>query len=177
PRSFSMGLSKDAFEASKGFGKIHPGEDPDLSIRLWKMNYKTALIPNAYVFHKRRIDWEKFYKQVNKFGKARPILNKRYPEYRKLTYWFPSAFICGFLLALALLAFNSDWLFYFYIRYFTLVVLEDLIQTKSFKIPFLTVIAKIFLFCGYGAGCLYSDFLLNIKKEVAAKAMPEMFLK
>src|SRR5690606_5718482 len=49
PRSFNMGISKEAFEASGGFGKIHPGEDPDLSIRLWKMNFKTALIPNAYV--------------------------------------------------------------------------------------------------------------------------------
>lgn len=177
PRSFNMGLSKDAFEASKGFGKIHPGEDPDLSIRLWKMNYKTALIPNAYVFHKRRIDWEKFYKQVNKFGKARPILNKRYPEYSKPTYWFPSLFIGGFLLALALLAFNSYLLFYLYIMYFTLLLLESLIQTKSFKIAFLTIIATFIQFFGYGAGFLYSYFLLNIKKEVAEKAMPEMFFK
>lgn len=177
PRSFNMGLSKEAFEASGGFGKIHPGEDPDLSIRLWKMNYKTALIPNAYVFHKRRIDWEKFYKQVNKFGKARPILNKRYPEYSKLTFWFPSLFICGFLLALALLAFNSYWLFYLYIMYFTLLLLESLIQTKSFKISFLTIIATFIQFFGYGAGFLYSYFLLNIKKEVAEKAMPEMFFK
>ena len=37
PRSFNMGLSKKAFVASKGFGNIHPGEDPDLSIRLWKL--------------------------------------------------------------------------------------------------------------------------------------------
>jgi glycosyltransferase involved in cell wall biosynthesis len=34
PRSFNMGISKKAFEASNGFGNIHPGEDPDLTIRL-----------------------------------------------------------------------------------------------------------------------------------------------
>jgi hypothetical protein len=26
PRSFNMGLSRKAFDASKGFGNIHPGE-------------------------------------------------------------------------------------------------------------------------------------------------------
>ena len=64
PRSFNMGLSKKAFEASNGFGSIHPGEDPDLSIRLWELGYKTKLISKAFVYHKRRSSWSKFYKQV-----------------------------------------------------------------------------------------------------------------
>ena len=38
-----MGLSKVAFEKSKGFGKIHPGEDPDLSIRLKNLGFNTKL--------------------------------------------------------------------------------------------------------------------------------------
>jgi glycosyltransferase involved in cell wall biosynthesis len=54
PRSFNMGLSKKAFEASGGFGDIHPGEDPDLSIRLWKQGYSTSLFRDCYVYHKRR---------------------------------------------------------------------------------------------------------------------------
>lgn len=68
PRSFNMGISKEAFKKSKGFGRIHPGEDPDLSIRLWNLGYKTKLITEAFVYHKRRISWSKFYTQVNKFG-------------------------------------------------------------------------------------------------------------
>ena len=79
PRSFNMGISKKAFEASNGFGNIHPGEDPDLSIRLWKLGFETRLFPKAYVYHKRRIDWDKFSIQVTKFGKARPILDSWYP--------------------------------------------------------------------------------------------------
>jgi glycosyltransferase involved in cell wall biosynthesis len=97
PRSFNMGISKKAFEVSKGFGHIHPGEDPDLSIRLWNLGFKTKLIKEAFVYHKRRISWEKFQIQVNKFGKARPILNLWYPEYSKFTFWFPSLFLLGFL--------------------------------------------------------------------------------
>lgn len=88
PRSFNMGLSRKAFEASKGFGNIHPGEDPDLSIRLWNLGFETRLFSKAFVYHKRRIDWDKFSVQVSKFGKARPILNSWYPEHNKLTFSF-----------------------------------------------------------------------------------------
>lgn len=177
PRSFNMGISKEAFEASGGFGKIHPGEDPDLSIRLWKMNFKTALIPNAHVFHKRRIDWEKFYKQVNKFGKARPILNQRYPEYSKITYWFPAVFMVGFYISLLFLIVGINVFFSFYAVYFLALFIESLVKTKNLKIGFLTIIATFIQFFGYGAGFLYSYFLLNIKKQDPELAMPEMFFK
>ncbi|MGV6831323.1 MAG: glycosyltransferase, partial [bacterium] len=102
PRSFNMGISKTAYEASGGFGRIHPGEDPDLSIRLDKLGYHSRLFPNAYVYHKRRISWSKFYKQVNKFGSVRPILNKWHPQSAKITFWFPSLFIIGFIASLVL---------------------------------------------------------------------------
>ena len=95
PRSFNMGLSKKAFEASKGFGDIHPGEDPDLVLRLWNLGFKTRLLPQVFVYHKRRISWSKFYTQVHKFGLVRPILNKWHPNSGRLTYWFPTVFILG----------------------------------------------------------------------------------
>src|SRR5690606_7074043 len=177
PRSFNMGLSKKAFIASGGFGKIHPGEDPDLSIRLWQLNYKTALIENAFVYHKRRIDWNKFYTQVKKFGKARPILNKRYPQYNKLTYWFPTIFIIGLTLAIILGFLGYTFILWVYFCYFFILFVESFIKTKSLKISFLTIIAALIQFYGYGAGFLYSFFMLNIKKEEAERAMPEMFFK
>ena len=70
PRSFNMGLSKEAFSASKGFGNIHPGEDPDLTLRLWNLGYRTKLIAKAHVYHKRRISWSKFYTQVKSLACA-----------------------------------------------------------------------------------------------------------
>jgi glycosyltransferase involved in cell wall biosynthesis len=106
PRSFNMGLSKIAFEATGGFGRIHPGEDPDLSIRLWQKGFKTALFSDAFVFHKRRISWSKFYTQVNKFGMVRPILNKWHPETKKITYWFPTAFIFSVIGSIVLAGLN-----------------------------------------------------------------------
>lgn len=175
PRSFNMGLSEKAFKASGGFGKIHPGEDPDLSIRLWNLGFKTALIPNAYVFHKRRIDWEKFYKQVHKFGKARPILNQRYPKYNKITYWFPTVFSTGFVVSLILMMLGIPWLFVAYLLYIFLIFVESFIKTKSIKIAFLTINAVLVQFFGYGAGFLRSYYLLNIRKQRPETAMPEMF--
>jgi GT2 family glycosyltransferase len=105
-----MGLSRKAFEASGGFGNIHPGEDPDLSIRLWNLGFETKLYASAYVYHKRRIDWDKFSIQVNKFGKARPILNHWHPQYGKLTYFFPSFFIIGLALSVLLVFSGSIFL-------------------------------------------------------------------
>ena len=97
PRSFNMGLSQMAFDKTKGFGSQHFGEDIDLTFRLWKNGFETQLIDKAFVYHKRRIDLKSFFKQTFNFGAARPILNKQHPGSAKITYWFPSLFLIGFL--------------------------------------------------------------------------------
>ena len=177
PRSFNMGLSRKAFEASKGFGNIHPGEDPDLSIRLWNLGFETKLFPNAYVYHKRRIDWDKFSVQVNKFGKARPILNSWYPQYNKLTFFFPSVFIIGFFLSIVLLLFNQDILLQLYFLYFVVLFLVSTIQNKSLKIGYLSLIAVWKQFYGYGTGFLKSYIKVIIMKQKPQEAFPELFFK
>ena len=177
PRSFNMGLSKKAFEASKGFGNIHPGEDPDLSIRLWNLGFKTKLIKDAFVYHKRRIDWNKFYIQVNKFGKARPILNTWYPQYSKITFWFPTLFSIGFVFSLLLSVFNSSLFLQLYLFYFTLLFVSALVKTKSIKISCYAIIAAVIQFYGYGKGFLLSFYNLNILKKSPERAHPELFFK
>jgi glycosyltransferase involved in cell wall biosynthesis len=177
PRSFNMGLSKKAFLESKGFGNIHPGEDPDLSIRLWNLGYKTKLIKEAYVYHKRRIDWGKFKVQVNKFGKARPILNKWHPEHSKLTYWFPSVFCVGFFFSVLLLVFKMYFLLIGYVIYFVLLFFIALFETKSVKIAIYSLIALGFQFYGYGKGFLQSYFNVFVLKKEPQIAHPELFFK
>ncbi|RYJ51958.1 glycosyltransferase [Flavobacterium petrolei] len=178
PRSFNMGLSRKAFEASKGFGNIHPGEDPDLSIRLWNLGFETKLFPNAYVYHKRRIDWDKFSIQVNKFGKARPILNSWYPKYNKLTFFFPSVFIIGFFISIVLLLiFNFDYLLQLYFIYFLVLFLVSSYQNKSVKIGYLSLIAVWKQFYGYGLGFIKSYYKIIILKQKPQEAFPELFFK
>ena len=177
PRSFNMGLSRKAFETSNGFGNIHPGEDPDLSFRLWNLGFETKLFRKAYVYHKRRIDWDKFSIQVNKFGKARPILNSWYPQYTKLTFFFPSVFIIGLLAGLVLLIFNYDLLLQLYFIYFLLVFLISTYQNKSLKIGYLSAVAVWKQFYGYGTGFLESFFKIILLKQNPQKTFPELFFK
>lgn len=178
PRSFNMGLSRKAFEASNGFGNIHPGEDPDLSIRLWNLGFETRLIPDAYVYHKRRIDWDKFSVQVNKFGKARPILNSWYPKHNKLTFFFPSVFIIGlFCSFLVMLIFNFDLPLQLYFVYFLVLFLTSAYQNKSIKIAYLSLIAVWKQFYGYGTGFMKSYYKIIILKQKPQVAFPELFFK
>jgi glycosyltransferase involved in cell wall biosynthesis len=177
PRSFNMGLSRKAFEASNGFGNIHPGEDPDLSIRLWNLGFKTKLFINAYVYHKRRINWDKFSLQVNKFGKARPILNRWYPQHSRITFFFPSVFIIGFVVAIFLLIFNFDLLLKLYFIYFLVLFLVSTYQNKSIKIGYLSVMAVWKQFYGYGIGFIESFVKISILKKKPQTAFPELFFK
>ena len=177
PRSFNMGLSKKAFEVSSGFGNIHPGEDPDLSIRLWKLGFETKLLSEAFVYHKRRIDWDKFYIQVNKFGKARPILNSWYPEYNKITYFLPSAFIIGFYFSIFLLILAQDLLLKLYFFYFLILFLVSTIKSKNVIVGYLSIKAAWKQFLGYGLGFLESYIKITILKKNPEVAFPELFYK
>ena len=175
PRSFNMGISKAAFEASKGFGRIHPGEDPDLSIRLKKLGFKTKLIPNAIVFHKRRISWSKFYKQVYKFGLARGILNKWHPETKKITYWFPSVFFIMFMISLVCWLLNFKWLLIGFAIYFVTAFTISLISNKNIIVALLSVIAIGIQFLGYGYGFLKSTFFVGVLNNNPEEQFPNLF--
>jgi len=176
PRSFNMGLSKKAFEASNGFGSIHPGEDPDLSIRLWELGYKTKLLPDAYVFHKRRISWKKFYKQVYKFGMVRPILNRWHPATKKITYWFPTLFSLGLLVSVGLFFVQVKLGIYAYMLYFIMTFIVALFSTKSVKVALLSLMAIAVQFIGYGYGFIKSTVLLHSKNKPET-IFPELFFK
>lgn len=175
PRSFNMGLSKKAFLASGGFGKIHPGEDPDLSLRLHKLGFNTTLIQDAYVYHKRRVSWSKFYNQVYKFGMVRPILNQWHPTSKSLVYWFPTLFSLGLIMSLLLLALNISLPIYLYLFYFTLAFILALISSKNITVAFQALVAILVQFVGYGFGFLKSTINLVIFKRKPEEAFPHLF--
>lgn len=177
PRSFNMGISKKAFKATGGFGRIHPGEDPDLSIRLWKLGFETKLIPEAYVYHKRRISWSKFYKQVYKFGSVRPILNTWHPDTKKITYWFPSVFCLGVIMSLVALIFNITLPTYFVLGYFGLNFIIAIVSTKNIIVAVLSLLAIVIQFFGYGYGFLKSTLKLMLTNKNAEELFPNLFFK
>lgn len=177
PRSFNMGISKDAFEKAGGFGRIHPGEDPDLTFRIWKAGFETRLFPKAFVYHKRRIDWNKFYIQVSKFGMVRPILNKWHPGTAKPTYWFPTLFMFGLIVALILAIVGLQLPLMLYTCYFLVLFLDALIKSKSLIVAILSILALLIQFTGYGIGFFKSTMLLNFNNKEPEELFPKLFFK
>jgi len=175
PRSFNMGLSREAFEATTGFGDIHPGEDPDLVLRLWKKGYETKLITETFVYHKRRISWHKFYKQVHKFGLVRPILNSWHPTSAKLTYWFPSMFLLGFIIGGLIAVFGNFILLLLYAFYMLLIGIHASVMTKSLTIGAQAMTAALVQFFGYGLGFLESSLAIMVFKKLPRKHFPQLF--
>jgi glycosyltransferase involved in cell wall biosynthesis len=154
PRSFNLGISKKAFEVTNGFSKMKIGEDIDLTFRLWEHNFETQFIENAFVYHKRRATFQQFFKQTFAFGKGRPFLNKKYPGTAKITYWFPSIFIVGFLFSMLIYIFNFPYFIWFYTVYFIIIFVDSLLKNKSIKVAFLSILTTLIQFTGYGFGFL-----------------------
>ncbi|MGI9547959.1 MAG: glycosyltransferase [Flavobacteriaceae bacterium] len=177
PRSFNMGLSKQAFEASGGFGHIHPGEDPDLSLRLKKIGFSISYIAKAVLYHKRRVSLRSFYKQVYKFGLARPILNRWHPKSAGITYWFPTIFSIGLLVSLALLFLYVTWPIYIYGFYFLMVFTDAWVRTGKLSVGLLAILAVLVQFIGYGQGFLKSIILVNFSKKKPEQLFPELFFE
>lgn len=177
PRSFNMGISKKAFEATGGFAKIHPGEDPDLTLRLWHLGFETQLLSKAFVYHKRRISWAKFYKQVNKFGQVRPILDKWHPQTAKITYWFPSLFSFGLIIALICINFGFIVPIYFYALYYLFIFMDASLKNKSIAIGLMALLATSIQFFGYGFGFIRSKIKLAFSTKKAEVLFPHLFFK
>lgn len=177
PRSFNMGLSKKAFEATNGFGNIHPGEDPELVFRLWDAGFQTRLFKNAFVYHKRRISWTKFFQQVHKFGKVRPILNFWHPKYRKWSYFLPLVWVSFALISIFLLLMNIFIPFLVLMIYYLLVFLESMYKLKNIKIAFYVLCALTVQFSAYSLGFIKTLTNVQILRKNPKKTYPELFFE
>jgi len=154
PRSFNLGISKKAFEKTIGFSKMKIGEDIDLTFRLWKLNFETQFIENAFVYHKRRSTFLQFFKQTFDFGKGRPFLNKKYPQTAKITYWFPTIFIL--LLVFSAISFFFGYQFFagVFTTYFIAIFLDSFVKNKNIVVAFVSILTTLIQFLGYGLGFL-----------------------
>ena len=102
PRSFNLGIRRSLYRQLGGFSSMRFGEDIDLSIRIYESGASCRLFPEAWVWHKRRTDFKKFFKQVHNSGIARINLMKRHPGSLKLVHLLPAVFTIGVFLCLLL---------------------------------------------------------------------------
>jgi GT2 family glycosyltransferase len=177
PRSFNMGISKQAFKTVKGFSKMNYGEDIDLTLRLWENNFETQFIENAFVYHKRRTNWKSFFKQTFNFGAARPILNILHRGTSKITYWFPSFYIVFVLFSIVAFLLGKTLLLWLLAVYFLLIFIDSLIKNKSLVVAFMSLFSVNVMFFGYGFGFLHSIVRLKLLGQEKEKVFPKMFSK
>jgi GT2 family glycosyltransferase len=169
PRGFNMGISREVFEKTNGYSSLKCAEDIEFSIRIINLGFKTGLIPEAYVYHKRRTTFKAFFKQVYRFGAARINIYKLYPNELKITHFFPAAFLVAFFILL-LTPIVSKTLFLvgltLFIFYFLLIFIGSTIKNKSPKVGLLSIFAVITQFGGYGSGFIANFVqLLILKRE------------
>jgi glycosyltransferase involved in cell wall biosynthesis len=164
PRSFNLGIRREAYLALGGFSKTRfskmslYGEDIDFSIRIYKAGYSCRLFPEAWVWHKRRTDFRKFWQQVYNSGYARINLWRMYPEALKPVHALPSVFTLGVVGLLVLAPFTYGWSLALLLLYALLILIDSSIQSKSLKVGFLAVAAVFVQLIGYGIGFLESLF-------------------
>jgi glycosyltransferase involved in cell wall biosynthesis len=152
PRSFNLGISKEAFKITNGFSKMKIGEDIDLTFRLWDADFETQFIEKAYDFHKRRSTFKQFFKQTFAFGNGRPFLNRKYPGTAKITFWFPSLFLLALVGSLLFLIVDLRVFAVMFGLYFILIFIDSLFKNKNIAVAFTSIITTLIQFGGYGLG-------------------------
>ena len=167
PRSFNLGIKHSVYEALGGFAPMRYGEDIDLSTRIFDNGYSCRLFPEAFVYHKRRVKFSSFFRQVKHSGEARIVLKKKYPETFKPVHLLPAAFVVGNLFLIALAIFQS-WLWLLPIAlYVVMLFVDSLLKNKSLKVALLSVPAAYCQLFGYGTGFLeatWKDILYKKRK-------------
>lgn len=162
PRSFNMGIRREVYEKLGGFSKMRFGEDIDFSIRIFKGGYTCRLFPEAWVWHKRRTDLKKFFKQVHNSGIARINLYKKYPESLKLVHLLPTIFTIGvsllfllFILGLFLMDLTTILTALSPLFLFSLIIsIDATLRNRNFRIGLLAIPASFIQLIGYGSGFL-----------------------
>jgi len=198
PRSFNMGMKRSVYLKLGGFAKMRFGEDIDFSYRIVETKYSSRLFPKAWVWHKRRTDFDKFFKQVFNSGIARINLEKRHPGTMKLVHMLPMIFTVGVIMlvigavvfrqydywtdSLTGIRISDTWVLPAYgicllpiVLYSLLILIDSTIQNKNPLIGFLSVTAAFVQLSGYGFGFLKAWWLRCVQGKDEFTAFEKNF--
>ena len=169
PRSFNMGIRREVYRQLGGFSRMRFGEDIDFSYRIVEAGYRTSLLPDAWVWHKRRTDFRKFFRQVYNSGIARINLTKRHPGTLKLVHLLPAVFTLGVIALILISAVGRAlmhyvghepffWMFLLpwipLVLYSVLIFADSSLRNRSLRVGLLSVPAAFTQLMGYGLGFL-----------------------
>jgi len=192
PRSFNMGIRREVYQQLKGFSRMRFGEDIDFSYRIVEAGYQTRLLPAAWVWHKRRTDFRKFFRQVYNSGIARVNLEKRHPGTMKLVHLLPTLFTLG-VIAMILISAVGRLLMHYddvqrwywlcalpwtpIILYSVLIFVDSSIKNRSLHVGLLSVPAAFVQLMGYGFGFIESWWKRCVLKKDEFQAFEKTFYK
>lgn len=158
PRSFNMGIKADAFKTVGGFSNMRFGEDVDLSLRLFEKGFRSRLFPKAFVYHKRRADFRKFFKQVFNSGMARINLSVNHKGSLKIVHLLPAGFVVAMCVVLLF-----SWLYpvilFLPLLYSIAILFDSFFHGNSARVALLSVVAAWVQLFGYGLGFMYALWL------------------
>ncbi|MDN5215855.1 glycosyltransferase [Fulvivirgaceae bacterium BMA12] len=157
PRSFNMGITREVFEKTKGYIIPFMGEDIEFSIRIIENGFKSGLIEEAYVYHKRRTSLRQFFKQLHFFGRARINISRFYANELKAVHFFPLIFLIGTVVYLILPLINPGlfkWASLLFGIYFCLIFLDATVSNRNLKVGFMSMAAAFVQLSAYGIGFL-----------------------
>lgn len=177
PRSFNMGIRRDVYEALGGFSRMRFGEDIDFSYRIVEAGYACRLFPEAWVWHKRRTDLWKFFKQVFNSGIARINLEKRHPGTMKLVHMLPMVFTVGVIVLLLGSLFSFGLSLLPLVLYSLIILVDSTITNRSLKVGLLSVPAAFVQLMGYGFGFLKAWWLRCVLGKDEFQAFEKNFYK
>ena len=151
PRTFNMGFSREVYDGVGGFREMF-SEDIDMSTRIRQAGFGIALIRPAYVYHKRRVDFRKFFRQVHVFGMSRITLHLLYPGSMKAVHTLPALAVLAGVVLILLGIFVSPWWLLPLGVYFVAIFLSAILITRSLVIALKAVPASVIQILGYGSG-------------------------
>lgn len=151
PRTFNMGFSRRVWEKVGGFREMF-SEDIDMSTRIRQAGFAPQLFRDVRVFHKRRGNLAKFWRQVHVFGMSRITLQLLYPGSMKLVHWLPAVFTIGAAALILLGIFVSPWWLLPLGVYIVALWISAIATTRSLKLGTMAVGASMVQLLGYGTG-------------------------
>ena len=168
PRTFNMGFRRSVWHRVGGFREMF-SEDIDMSMRIRREGYSMGLVREAAVYHRRRVDFCKFARQVHVFGRSRITLQQLYPGSLKPVHTLPALFTAGCVVLLLFGAFLSPWWLALLALYMLMLLLSALVSTRSIAVSLLAVPASLIQLWGYGSGFIraaFSTYVLRRGRDV-----------
>jgi glycosyltransferase involved in cell wall biosynthesis len=171
PRSFNMGLRREVFEKTGGFGSIyHYGEDIEFSHRIIQSGAKVAFLEEAYVYHKRRSSPSLFAKQIFKMGRARIQLGKIDRSMLEPLHFVPAILLLLLIMLCIGATINSRVrsllviILLFFILFALYIIILGYRQSKDVRATLLIPIVFCIQVTAYGSGMLAESIATIIKK-------------